>query len=69
MKPAERVAAWTVGLTVAAVLIVTGVAGMTVVRYGPLHARPWAFVFLVAAALGALLGLVLAMIKARDIED
>jgi|GEM_PF-5965162 len=69
MRRPQRIAAWTLGLTIALVLTVTGVVGVAVVRYGPLHRDPWALVFLVSASLGALSCLVLALVKARDAED
>ncbi|MEH3032822.1 MAG: hypothetical protein PGN07_01990 [Aeromicrobium erythreum] len=59
---------WFLTVPLAVVLVVVGVSGIALVRYGPLD-RPWGYVFLAPAALGAVACVLLAVARAHEVAD
>ena len=65
--PSPQVA-WTAAALIAGALVVAGLTGLFLVRYGPLP-PPWAYGALAAAAVGAVASTLLCVARAHGVDD
>jgi hypothetical protein len=59
---------WSAGVAVAGLLVVVGIAGIALVRYGPLTG-PWAYGAFGLAALGAVGATLLCVARAHGVDE
>ena len=60
---------WASGITFVALGVVVGLGAILLVRYTDLPKEPWLYLGLTVGLLSALGGMVLAMIRARELSD
>jgi hypothetical protein len=60
---------WASGISFVAIGVLVGIGGIVLVRFTELPKEPWLYVSLTVGLVSALGGLILAMIRARELSD